>query len=94
MDHEVPWRRDILPTPGFFGFSGGSDSKKSAYSVGDLGLVPGLERSPGGGHGNPVQYCCLENTHGQGSLAGYSPWGCKESDVTERLSTVTMIDQT
>ena len=40
-----------------------------------------------GGHGNPLQYSDLENPHGQRSLAGYSPWGCKESDVTERLST-------
>ena len=39
------------------------------------------------GHGNPLQYSCLENPHGQRSLAGYSPWGHKESDTTERLST-------
>ena len=37
--------------------------------------------------GNPLQYSCLENPHGQRSLAVYSPWGCKESDMTERLST-------
>ena len=36
------------------GFSGGSDSKKSSCNVGDLGLVPGLGRSSGGGHGNPL----------------------------------------
>ena len=40
-----------------------------------------------GGHGNPLQYFCLENPHGQRSLEGYSPWGCKESDMTEWLST-------
>ena len=39
---------------------------------GDLGLIPGLGRSPGGGHGNPLQYSCLENPHGQRSLAGCS----------------------
>ena len=39
----------------------------------------------GEGHGNPLQYSCLENPHGQRSLAGYSPWGCKESDTTEWL---------
>ena len=55
--------------------------------MGDLGLIPGLGRSPGGGHGNPLQYSCLENPHGQRSLAGYSSWGRKESDTTERLST-------
>ena len=42
-------------------FLGGSDSKVSAYSVGDLGSIPGLGRSPGEGNGNPLQYSCLEN---------------------------------
>ena len=42
-------------------FPGGSDGKASAYNVGDLGLVPGLGRSPGEGNGNPLQYSCLEN---------------------------------
>ena len=46
----------------------------------------GLEKSPGGEHGNPLQFSYLENPHGQRSLAGYSPWGCKELDRTERLS--------
>ena len=49
--------------------------------------IPGLERYPGGGHGNPLQYSCLENPHGQRSLVGYSPSGLKESNMTERLST-------
>ena len=40
----------------FLGFSGGSDGKESACNVGDLGLIPGLGRSPGGGHGNPFEY--------------------------------------
>ena len=70
------------------GFPGGWDGKESACNVGDLGLIPGLERSPGGGHGNPLQYPCLENPHGQRSLVGYRPWGHKELDTTERLSTV------
>ena len=68
------------------GFPGGSDSKESACNVGDLGSIPGLGISLGGGHGNPLQYSCLENSHGQRSLAGYSPWGHKESDATEQLS--------
>jgi len=83
----VPWRRDRLPTPVFLGFPGDSDSKESTCNVGDLGSVPGLGRSPGGGHGNSLQYSCLENPHGQRSLAGYSPWGHKESDTTEPLRT-------
>ena len=42
-------------------FPGGSDGKKSACNAGDLGWIPGLERFPGGGCGNPLQYSCLEN---------------------------------
>ena len=68
------------------GFPGGSEGKESICNVGDLGSIPGLGRSPGGGHGNLLQYSCLENPHGQRSLAGYSPWGCKELDATEQLS--------
>ena len=46
----------------------------NAGDVRDAGLIPGSGRSPeGGGHGNPVQYSCLENPHGQRSLEGYSP---------------------
>ena len=50
------------------------------------GPSPGGEDPPGGGHGNPLQYLPGE-PHGQRSLAGYSPWDCKESDMTEQLST-------
>ena len=46
-----------------------------------------LQASPGGGHGNPLRYSCLENPHGQRSLVGHSPWGHKESDTTKRLNT-------
>ena len=56
-------------------FPGGSDSKESTCSVGDLSLIPGLGRSPGGGHGNPLQYSCLENPMDQKSLAGYKSIG-------------------
>ena len=65
------------------GFSCGSDGKESICNVGDLGSIPGLGRSPGEGHGDPLQYSCLENLHGQRSLAGYSPWGHKGADTTE-----------
>ena len=67
-------------------FPGGSDSKESACTEGDLGSIPGLGRSPGGRHGNPFQYSCLENPHGQRSLGHYRPWGHRESDTTEQLS--------
>ena len=65
-------------------FPGGSDSKAYAYNEGDLGSIPGLGRSPGEGNGNPLQYSCLENPMDGGIWLGYSPWGRKESDTTER----------
>ena len=55
--------------------------KNLPASAGDIrvvGSIPGLGRSPGGGHGNPFQYSCLENSHRQRSLVGYSSWGHKE----------------
>ena len=57
--------------------------QESTFNVGDLGLTPGLGRSPGERNGNPCQYSCLENPHGQRELGGYSPWGHKELDTTE-----------
>ena len=69
-------------------FPGGSDSKESAYKARDLGWIPGLGRSPGGVHGNPFQYSCLENPHGQRRLAG-AVHGVAGSDTTEQLSTNT-----
>ena len=65
------------------GFPCGSDGKESACIAGDLGSIPGLGRAPGEGHGKALQYSCLENPHGHRSLAGYSPQGHKESDMTE-----------
>ena len=52
----------------------GSEVKASDSNTGDPGSIPGLGRSPGEGNGNPLQYSCLENSHGQRSLAGDSPW--------------------
>ena len=66
---------------------GGSEVQVSAWNAGDLGSIPGLGISPGGGHDNPFLQSCLENPQGQKSLAGCSPWGCKELDMTEQLST-------
>ena len=51
----------------------------------------GQEYSSGGGNGNPLQCSCLENPYGQRSLAGYSPWGCKESDMSEVSEQACMI---
>jgi len=55
----------------------------NAGDIRDMDLIPGSGKSPGVGHGNPVQYSCLENPHGQRSLAGYSPQGCIDSNTTE-----------
>ena len=57
------------------------------WQAGSLPLVPHLGRKTNGGHGNPLQYSCLKNPHGQRSLVGYSPWSRQESDTTEWLST-------
>jgi len=53
----------------------GKESTCKSGAAGDVGSIPELGRSSGEGHGNPLQYSCLENPHGQRSLAGYSPWG-------------------
>ena len=65
----------VLPTPVFLGFPCGSAGKESACSVGDLGSIPGLGKSPGEGKGYPLQYSGLE----------YSMDSIR-SDTTERLS--------
>ena len=52
------------------------------------GLISGSGRFAEGEHGNPLQYSCLENPHGQRSLVGCSPWGRTESDTLKRLSSV------
>ena len=75
-----PDRLYVLKYSIYLGFPAGSVGKESACNVGDLGLITGLGRSPGGGHGNTVQYSCLENPHGQRSLVVYSLRCRKESD--------------
>ena len=68
------------------GFPGGSDGKASAYNAEDPGLIPESGISPGERNGYPFQYSCLEHSVGQRSLVGYSPWGYKELEMTERLT--------
>ena len=63
----------------------GKESTCNAEDTGDVGSVPGWGRFPGGGHGNPLQYSRLENPMDNRSLAGYSLWDCKESDMTESI---------
>ena len=69
------------------GFPGGSDGKESACNAGDLGLIPGFEKILWSRAGQPTPVFLPGESHGQRSLVGYSPWGRKESHMTERLST-------
>ena len=73
----------------YFGFPGGSVVKNLPVNAGDVGLIPTSGRSPGGKKKKwqltPV--FLLGESHGQRSLVGYSPWGCKEWDTTERACT-------
>ena len=68
------------------GFPSGPAVKNAPANAGDardVASVPGSGRCPGGGHGNPLQYSCLENPMGRGAWRAYGPWGRKESDTTE-----------
>ena len=67
------------------GFPGGSDSKQSAFNAGDL-TDPWVGRIPWRKEWLPTPVFWPGEFHGQKSLAGYSPWGCKESEATEQLS--------
>ena len=64
------------------GFPGSSAGKESTCNAGDLGLIPGLGRAPGGGHGNALQYSCLENPMDRGALWA-TVRGVTESDMTK-----------
>ena len=59
---------------------------KNSEDIGDTSSIPGSGRSPREGNGSLHQYSCLEKSHGQRSLAGYSPWGLKESYKTKGLN--------
>ena len=69
----------------------GSDSKESACSAGDPGLIPGSGRSPGEGKGNPLQYPCLENSIDWGAWLA-TDHGVAESDTTEQLHLTNIIN--
>ena len=60
--------------------------KEPTCNAGDPGSIPGWGRFPGGGNGNPTGVLLPWKSHGQKNLVGYSPWGCKESDTTERVT--------
>ena len=80
LGQEAPLEKDRLPTPVFLSFPYSSDGKESTCNVGDLGLIPGMWRSPGEGHGNPLQYSCLEDPHGERSL-GATVYGVAKSQT-------------
>ena len=67
LSQQDPPEKGRLPTPGVIGFPGDSVSKEVTCNVGDLGLIPGLGRSFGGGHDNPLNYSCLENSMDRGA---------------------------
>ena len=76
------------------GFPGGSEVKASAGNAGELGLIPGLGRSPAEGNGNPTPVFLPGESPEQRSLVGYNPQGRKESDhVTEHALFTWMITQ-
>ena len=79
---KIRWRRDRLPTPVSLGFPGGSDGKETACNVRHLGSIPGLGRSPGEGHDNPLQNFCLKNSMAREAWWAAVP-GVTESDMTE-----------
>jgi len=58
-------------------FPGGSVVKNLPVDAGNAGSIPGLGRCPGGGHGNPIHYSCMENSR-QRRLVSYNSWGCRE----------------
>ena len=73
------------------GFPGRSEGKESAFNAGDMGLIPWLGRSPWRREWQLTTVLLPGKSHVQRSLVGYSPWGCKESDTTERLHFQTSI---
>ena len=65
------------------GFPGDSDGKESSCSIGDPGSIPGLRKIPWSRKCVPTPVSLPGESHGQGMLEGYSPWGFKEPDMTE-----------
>ena len=84
----MPWRRDRLPTPVFLGFPDGSNGKESACNAGDLGSVPGLGRSPRGGHGNLLPVFLPGKSPWTEESGGLQSMESKELGTTDQLSTV------
>ena len=86
LSRDDPWKRDRLPTLVFLGFPGGSDSKESTCNAGVLGSIPGLGRSPGGGHGNPHSILAWRSpwTEEPGGLQSMGPQRARHDLVTKQ----------
>ena len=84
-----PFREALLLSSKAAGGTVVKNSLANAGDTGDMGLIPGSGRSPGGGNGNPLQYPCLGNPVNRGAWRAtvHSPWGHKELDMTERTCT-------
>ena len=82
LDHMVVLFLILWGAPILFSGLSGEEFTCDAEDTGDEGSIPGSGRSPGGGHGNPLQYSCLENPMDK-EPGGYSPQDCKDSDKTE-----------
>ena len=89
---KIPWRRDRLPTPVFFRFCGGSESKRIRLQCGRCGFDPRTGKIPW--RWTRLPYSCLENPQGQRSLAGYSLWSHKKSDTTKHSTALTFSSMT
>jgi len=89
-------RLSLVSCHGQLGFPGDASGKESACSsgdTGDAGLIPGSERSPGGGHNNPLQYSCLENPMDRGAWMAVAHRVTQSQTQPKRLSTyVCMVD--
>ena len=88
--HLLHCQVDSLPRSLIRCFPGRSDGKESACNAGDLGSIPGLEKSPWRREWLPTPVFLPGEFHGWRSLVGYSPWGRQESDTTEQLRLLTL----
>ena len=85
VDYDGLWIYNVITRAS----PGGTVVRNLPPNAGDVGLIPGLGRSPGVGNGDPLQYSCLENPMDGADLAGYSPWGRKESNMIKHTHTHT-----
>ena len=85
LSWEVPLEKGQATHSSILGLPWGSDGKESSRNARDLGSIPVLGRSPGGGNGNPLQCSCLRIPQKE-KPGSYGPWGHEELDTTERLT--------